>query len=139
MELLDLQTDEGFASAKALYENGAFSKTVSDLTVSGGLAVDIPKGTKLTGFSASTADEDASLQQASPVDVYAVEEAAAGSTSLRVQYVNEGCYVGANPDPVTIGCKFFSFEAENGRANNLYSGLHRLSNSPRQKTGSYLP
>jgi len=91
-----------------MYEEGAFSKSVSDLTISGGLAVDIPKGTKMQGLSAGASDGAAAPQQVSTVDVYAVEAASAGDTAMRVQYINEGCYVGANPDPITTGCTFSS-------------------------------
>jgi hypothetical protein len=104
MELLDMQTDESFALAKTLYEEGAFSKTQSNLTIDGGLTVAIPKGTKLQGVAGS---DDVSAQQVSssaPVDVYAVADYAIGDTTIKVQYINEGCYVGANPDPITIGC-----------------------------------
>lgn len=96
-ELLAELSAESFTEAQSMYQEGSFSKTVSDLTVADGLPVEIPQGTKLTG---SSGDNVTSVE----VFAYAAEGYPAGATSIRVQYVNEGCYVGANPDPVTEGC-----------------------------------
>jgi hypothetical protein len=105
-DLLAEQSTESFAEAQRMYQEGAFSKTVSDLTVAG-LPVEIPQGTKLVGSSGNSTDTSVSTQQVTSVEVfaYAAEGYPEGATSIRVQYVNEGCYVGANPDPVTEGCK----------------------------------
>ena len=102
-ELLDLQTEESFAQAQRMYEEGAFSKTVSTLTLSAALTVALPHGTKMVGSTSDTSDVVASGRSASPVEVFAYSDQEAGATTIRVQYLNEGCYVGANPDPVTSG------------------------------------
>ena len=90
--------------AKAIYENGAFSKSVSTLTLSEALTVEIAKGTKFSGSADTGSSESSTPQQVSDVAVFASADFAVGATEITVQYVNEGCYVGSNPDPVTGGC-----------------------------------
>jgi len=101
MELYEEGSED---DAKNIYENGAFSKSVSDLTISAGLTTAITKGTVLSGSSFVDDSTTAQARQSSAVDVFAYEDAAVGATTLRVQYVDELCYVGANPDPITTGC-----------------------------------
>lgn len=104
MELYKEGSDESIASAKKIYEEGSFSKTVSDLTIDGGLAVDVPQGTVFEGVPFTDGATTATARQASTVRVFAYNAASAGDTTLSVQYFDEGCYVGANPDPETAGC-----------------------------------
>jgi len=104
MELYEEGSDESIANAKKIYEEGSFSKSVSDLTIAGGLAVDVPQGTIFEGVSFTDDATTATGRQATTVQVFAYNAASAGATTLTVQYVNEGCYVGANPDPETTGC-----------------------------------
>jgi len=105
-ELLELETDEGFAAAQKLYIEGSFSKTVSNLTVSAGLPIDLPQKTTLVGVGtvASNDTTAVSKQDSGSVEVFAYQNYTTGDTEIRVQYINEGCYVGANPDPVIAGC-----------------------------------
>lgn len=87
--------DYKFETAEKIYQEGAFSKSVSSLTLAEPLSIDIPQGANLTGTSTS----------GSPVAVFAQGvNYTAGATSIAVQYRDEGCYVGANPDPVVTGC-----------------------------------
>jgi len=73
------------------------------LTLSANLTVAIPHGTLMVGSTSDTTE--ATGRSSSAVEVFAYSDHEAGATTIRVQYVNEGCYVGANPDPVTLGCK----------------------------------
>jgi hypothetical protein len=83
-----------YANAQAMYESGAHSKSVSALTISD-LTTDLMQATKLMGVNAS----------GSPVMVFVQgANVTAGETTMNVQYVDEGCYVGANIVPVTMGC-----------------------------------
>ena len=90
-----------------MYIEGSFSKTVSNLTVSAGLPVDLPQKTTLVGVGtvASNDTTAVSKQDSGSVEVFAYQNYTTGDTEIRVQYINEGCYVGANPDPVIAGCK----------------------------------
>ena len=106
-ELLELESDEGFAAAQRMYQEGSFSKTVSNLTISGGLPIAVPQKTKMVGASsvANNSTTATSKQGSGAVEVFSYANYTEGSTEMRVQYISEGCYVGANPDPVTAGCK----------------------------------
>ena len=86
-----------FDSALKIYQEGAFSKSVSLLTVSsaGGIPVDIVQGSLLEGSNSAGGSVVVKAQGSNHT---------VGDTSISVQYVDEGCYVGANPDPVTDGC-----------------------------------
>ena len=103
--ILELYEAGSTEDSKAIYENGAYSKSVSDLTVTSGLTVDVPKGTKFEGSAYSASSGGAtSPQQVSTVAVFASADYAVGDTDISVQYIDEGCYVGANPEPETDGC-----------------------------------
>lgn len=106
-QLLELETDEGFAAAQMMYIEGSFSKTVSNLTISGGLPIDVPQKTTLLGVSSVASNGTTDSKQGSgAVEVFTYgANYTTGDTEIRVQYINEGCYVGANPDPVIAGCK----------------------------------
>jgi hypothetical protein len=86
-----------YTNAQLMYENGAHSKSVSPIDISDatGLPADIAQGTKMMGVNAT----------GSPVMVFVQgANATLGDTTMNVQYVDEGCYVGANIVPITMGC-----------------------------------
>lgn len=98
---LALANDDAYASAKAIYEEGAFSKSVATVTLGAPLASDVPKGTPIEGVNA----------EGVAVLGKAYEDNAAGATSIIIQYKTSdsqknyvGCQVGANPNPNTDGC-----------------------------------
>merc|ERR1711935_1223249 len=98
---LALANDDAYTVAKAIYEEGAFSKSVATVTLSAPLAADVTKGTAFEGVNAAG---DTVLGKA-------YEDNAAGATSVIIQYKTTdsqknyvGCQVGANPNPVTDGC-----------------------------------
>jgi len=92
-----------------MYIEGSFSKTVSNLTVSGaGLPVDLPQKTTLVGVGTVSSNDTTAVSKqegSGSVEVFAYQNYTTGDTEIRVQYINEGCYVGANPDPVIARCK----------------------------------
>jgi hypothetical protein len=86
-----------FDCAKAMYEDGAHSKSVSAIAISDatGLPADIAQATRLMGMNANGTAVMVFVQGAN---------ATTGDMSMNVQYVDEGCYVGANMVPVLTGC-----------------------------------
>jgi hypothetical protein len=83
-----------YENAQAMYTDGAHSKSVSEVTLLD-LTSDLMQATKLMGVNAS----------GSPVMVFVQgANVTAGETTMNVQYVDEGCYVGANVVPITMGC-----------------------------------
>lgn len=121
-ELLAIKTSDSFAQAQKMYEEGSFSKTVADLTLTVGLPVAVPHGTKMVGVTTDDTTT-ATGRSASTVEVFAYGDYEAGATTLRVQYFNEGCYVGANPDPVTVACKSHLREEEDTSINDYHTVL----------------
>jgi len=98
---LALANDESYAAALAVYQDGAFSKSVAVVTLNAPLAVDVSKGTPIIGVSA-----DGTVVQGK-----AYEDNAAGATEILIQYKTTdsqknyvGCQVGANPEPNIEGC-----------------------------------
>ncbi|CAB9527994.1 expressed unknown protein [Seminavis robusta] len=94
-------TDEGRASAKDIYTNGAYSKTYAVLQLSAPLTSEVQKGVEVTGKNAN-GDE---------ILGNVLDVAEEGDTTIRVQYKTSNvqatystCQVGASPDPVTTGC-----------------------------------
>jgi hypothetical protein len=96
-DINDLLEDGDFENAKALYEEGSHSKSVSTLTVSDGLPVAITQGANITG----TNDAGESVRLFAQASNYT-----AGATEINVQYKDEGCYVGASTEPNTTGCTY---------------------------------
>jgi hypothetical protein len=96
-------TTTSYATAKAVYERGAFSQTVAILSLAGEvLNKDIPKNTPCLGKSTI----------GKPVTGRTVEDYKVGDSLLKIQYdldlvedVYDDCRVGANPDPITDGCE----------------------------------
>jgi hypothetical protein len=99
---LALATDSSFLKAKAIYTKGAFSKSTASVTLKAALTGPLLKSTKVSGKSADGNDILGSM----------LEDTAAGQQTIKVQYDTTtlqasyvGCQVGANPEPVTEGCK----------------------------------
>jgi len=98
---LALANDQSYAAAKAIYEEGAFSKNVASVTLSSALPANAEKGTAISGV-----DADGNV-----VSGKAYEDNVAGANTILVQYQTSdsqanyvGCQVGANPNPNTKGC-----------------------------------
>jgi hypothetical protein len=84
-----------FETAEKVYQEGSYSKSVSNVTLSAALTIDIAQGANLTGTN----------EAGDPVAVFAqAQNYTSGAMYLAVQYRDEGCYVGANPEPVLTGC-----------------------------------
>jgi hypothetical protein len=91
-EQIALKSNAGFGNAKAIYAEGAFSKSFAKIMLATGLSDAVVKGTPITGVSAS----------GSTVQGKALEDFPAGSRSIDVQYVTSNnqatyssCQVGA--------------------------------------------
>lgn len=100
-EQLALGTAESYTNALKIYSDGAFSKSVAEVTLSSALTANVPKGTPIMGKNAA----------GNQVAGKAYEDNAAGATSIAVQYQTSdsqinyvGCQVGAAVSPVTDGC-----------------------------------
>jgi len=98
---LDLITDEGVRVATEVYTKGAFSKSVSNLTVPKGILIDIPKGEEVFGVS----------EQGEFVRGKVLTNTKSGATVIPVQYHASpvqaswtNCHVGGNPNPNIAGC-----------------------------------
>jgi len=98
---LSLANEESYKNALRIYTEGAYSKSVAEVTLAGPLLTDVEKGTPFMGKTAGG-------QQ---VAGKAYEDNAAGSTSIVFQYkVSEtqrnyvDCQVGASTTPNTAGC-----------------------------------
>lgn len=106
MEYLRKNSEDGFAAALRIYQEGAFSRSYAILTVDEPLPTAVKQGAKITGMNDEA--ERVTGQALRPMD--------AGQTELRVLYdttdndnAATGCRVGANPKPVVEGC----FAADN--------------------------
>jgi hypothetical protein len=103
-EQLGLETSDSYAKAKNIYQNGAHSKPIAEVTITGGAPAAIPEGAEVIGKTTSGQE----------VRGEALEAAASGASVLRIQYhttpIQEayvGCQVGAlEKDGNTEGCKF---------------------------------
>lgn len=73
---LGLATSDSYALAKDIYQNGAHSKSIAEVTIPGGASAAIPKGAAVLGKTSSGSEVRGS----------ALEEVAAGATALRIQY-----------------------------------------------------
>ena len=95
-------SDAAFANAKRIYTEGGHSKSYAVLTLDPGLSAMVAKGAEVTGGQDINGDA---------VTGTVLEDTAAGSTTLKVQYLTSevqsswsDCRVGGLPDPFTDGC-----------------------------------
>lgn len=94
----------GFAVAKSVYEDGAFSKSYAEITLGGnGLPYDIEKGAKFSGPATVSGTTTGA----------AIKAYNMGDKVIQVQYTTSekqstyvNCQVGGNPDPNLDGCKY---------------------------------
>eukprot|EP00536_Pseudo-nitzschia_multiseries_P013019 jgi/Psemu1/245078/estExt_Genewise1.C_5300008 len=100
-EQLALATSESYANALKIYSEGAYSKSVAEVTLTTSLSQNVPKGTVIMGVNTD----------GNQIAGKAYEDNAAGATTLAVQYQTSdsqknyvGCQVGAAVNPVTTGC-----------------------------------
>ena len=98
---LALQTSEGFAEARAIYNGGGHSKSYAEVFLSPPLASAVVKGAFVLGKNAA-GDEVGGK-------VYADYDK--GSSAIKIQYATTdlqasyvGCQVGSLPEPNTEGC-----------------------------------
>jgi len=102
-EQLALNTEEGFDDALRIYTEGAYSKSVAEITLRSPLpnTVVVEKGDQVRG---ETASGDSVIGRF-------LEDYAAGETNIGIQYMTSdiqdnyvNCQVGASPAPNTEGC-----------------------------------
>ena len=100
-EAIATKDDAGFAAAKNIYEKGGYSKSYATVTLSTGLAADIPQYTAVNGVSSS----------GDAVAGKAFADTTAGTTEFVVLYNTTdtmatymNCKVGGLPNPVFDGC-----------------------------------
>lgn len=98
---LALANDDAFANALRIYTEGAYSKSVAEITLSSPLPTDVEKGTLIMGVGAD----------GNQVAGKAYEDNAAGAMDIIVQYQTSDsqknyvmCQVGATTTPNTVGC-----------------------------------
>jgi hypothetical protein len=99
---LALATSESYAKAKAIYTDGAFSKSVARVTLTSALASPLNGGTAVTGKTEDGVEVAGKLLDDYPTDT-TVLEIQYQTNAIQNNYV--GCQVGANPNPFTEGCK----------------------------------
>ncbi|CAB9526507.1 expressed unknown protein [Seminavis robusta] len=115
-------TDDGLDAALSIYQEGAFSKSYAEITLTEPLQVDVLKGVTVIGRT--TDGRDVRGKMAGSFDT--------GDSIIQVQYsagsVQESwteCHVGANPNPETRGCFAPTGSLEIGEL-----GLHTYSYNP---------
>ena len=98
---LALATDESFAAAKAIYQEGGYSKSYAQVKLTAPLTSNISKGTAITGKN----------DDGTTINGKAYEDLTAGQSEIKIQYVTSDiqatyvdCQVGALVDPNTNGC-----------------------------------
>ena len=98
---LALKTTDGLAAAKRIYTEGGYSKSYARVMLTTALGAEVPKGTSITGVSAS----------GPAVLGKALATTAMGSMTLDIQYVTTSdqatyvdCQVGGLATPNTNGC-----------------------------------
>jgi hypothetical protein len=100
-EQLALKTTQSYQTAKAIYTQGAHSKSIATVTLSSGLLNAVPAGTSVSGTNEAGSEISGKTYEDYPI----------GSTIIRIQYQTiavqsnyVGCQVGGNPEPKTEGC-----------------------------------
>jgi len=98
---LSLANEDAYAQARRIYEEGAYSKSVAELTLAAPLPIDVEKGTVIMGVGSD----------GNQVAGKAYEDNASGATSIIVQYKTSdsqknyvSCQVGASTTPNFDGC-----------------------------------
>jgi len=98
---LSLANEDAYANALRIYTEGAYSKSVAEITLSSPLPTDVEKGTPIMGVGSD----------GNQVAGKAYEDNAAGASSIIVQYKTSdsqknyvSCQVGATTTPNTVGC-----------------------------------
>jgi hypothetical protein len=98
---LSLGNEDAYAQALRIYSEGAYSKSVAEVTLSEPLIMDVEKGTDIFGVGSD----------GNQVAGKAYEDNAAGATALIIQYRTSdsqkdyvSCQVGASTTPNTDGC-----------------------------------
>jgi len=98
---LSLANDDAYKAAMRIYEEGAYSKSVAEVTLTAPLPIDVEKGTVIMGVGSD----------GNQVAGKAYEDNAAGATSIIVQYKTSdsqknyvSCQVGASTTPNFDGC-----------------------------------
>lgn len=98
---LSLANEDSYAQALRIYSEGAYSKSVAEITLTQALPMDVEKATVIMGVGAD----------GNQVAGKAYEDNAAGATSIIVQYKTSdsqknyvSCQVGASTTPNTDGC-----------------------------------
>ena len=106
---LEVGTETSFGNARAIYENGAYSRSVAVLTLEQPLLVPITEGRVVVG----TTGKMTGPNQKTPEQVQGtvLNDYAAGERVIKVLYqvssnqeTYSNCQVGANPNPNTAGC-----------------------------------
>lgn len=100
---LDAHTDEGFDVARDVYQKGAFSRSYAKVTLEKPLTVDVKQGATVRGFNVRGEPMTGTLRRS--------YKSAEMKKQLDVLYEMDddedpttGCYVGANPEPITDWC-----------------------------------
>lgn len=111
--VLGLDTTEGYADARKIYEDGGHSKSIVTVTLDSPLTKTVPVDTKISG---STYTGDLFVGEA-------YEEAAAGETELKIKYAPGVCQVGAlaEVDRNSDGCLFFIGTLSDGTSTYTYT------------------
>jgi hypothetical protein len=98
---LALGTSQSFATAKEIYENGAFSKSVARVTLTTALAGPLNESAVVSGKTEAGDEVVGKLLDNYPTGTTAIE-IQYQTNSVQSSYV--GCQVGASPNPFTEGC-----------------------------------
>merc|ERR1711933_656645 len=98
---LSLANEDAYKAALKIYEEGAYSKSVAEVTLTAPLPIDVEKGTSIMGVGSD----------GNQVAGKAYEDNAAGATSIIIQYKTSdaqknyvNCQVGASTTPNFEGC-----------------------------------
>ena len=104
MTQLLFETDQGRSNALLIYEKGAFSTSVAQVTLSEPLAAPLTKNTTIIGFSSENLYE---------VKGEAYNDYQANETFIEIRYMpnivgnkSVECQVGGNIRPITDGCTY---------------------------------
>jgi len=98
---LSLANEDSYKAALKIYTDGAYSKSVAEVTLTSPLVIDVEKGTPIMGVGSD----------GNQVAGKAYEDNAAGATSMIIQYKTSdsqknyvSCQVGASTTPNFEGC-----------------------------------